>query len=377
MPDIDVDAVVRDELRTVARGLLGKARPLDWRLLASSGWAGLEVPLALDGEGASFAETCVICEELGRAAARTPYLGAVVLGVGTLLALSPCQERDEVLRQAARGETVPVAVLANAGFRLERTAAGWRLSGQADFAPDAAEADWLLVVASVSALSSVSPLPSASTLSSASTPTRRIDNSKKAVVAVVRSDAPGLRVEAMPVLDETRRLARVSADGVAVPEESVWRFAGDSRTAVGRLLDRAAVAVACDSLGIAEAMLDTTVSYVKMREQFGRPVGSFQAVQHACADMFVQVRAGRELVAAAVEAVASGDPDAWAAASMAKSHVCAAAVDVAGKAMQLHGGIGYTWESGIHVYLKRSALNRVLFGSPADHRKRLAARYGV
>jgi len=160
-----------------------------------------------------------------------------------------------------------------------------------------------------------------------------------------------------------------------VPETAVWRFRGDPGAAVHRLLGRAAVAVACDSLGLSEAMLDATVGYARVREQFGRPIGSFQAVKHACADMLVQVSVARELVRAAAASVADDDPDAWAAASMAKSYACAAAVDVVGKAMQLHGGIGYTWESGIHVYLKRAVLNRSLFGSPAAHRRRLATRY--
>ncbi len=166
-----------------------------------------------------------------------------------------------------------------------------------------------------------------------------------------------------------------------VPAASVRRFAGDPAAALRRLLDRAAVAVACDSLGLTEAMLDATVAYAKVREQFGRPIGSFQAVKHACADMLVQVSVTRELVAAAVHQLAAGDPEdpedpgATVAASMAKSYACSTAVAVAGQAMQLHGGMGYTWESGIHRYLKRATLNRSLFGSPAAHRRRLAARY--
>jgi alkylation response protein AidB-like acyl-CoA dehydrogenase len=122
-------------------------------------------------------------------------------------------------------------------------------------------------------------------------------------------------------------------------------------------------------------MLSATVGYAKVRQQFGRPIGSFQAVKHACADMAVSIAVSRRLVAAAVQAIAEEGADAHVAAAMAKSYVCSAAVEVAGKAMQLHGGIGYTWESGIHVYLKRAALNRSLFGSPADHRKELAKRY--
>jgi alkylation response protein AidB-like acyl-CoA dehydrogenase len=134
-------------------------------------------------------------------------------------------------------------------------------------------------------------------------------------------------------------------------------------------------AVACDSLGLSEATLAATVSYAKVRHQFGRPIGSFQAVKHACADMQVAI------ASPANSSLPQSKPSRERTrcfrrqAAMAKSYTCSAAVDVVGKAMQLHGGIGYTWESGIHVYLKRAALNRSLFGSPAAHRKRLAQRY--
>jgi alkylation response protein AidB-like acyl-CoA dehydrogenase len=370
-------AEAREELRVVARELLGKLGPAaapGWGLLASSGWLGLEVPSALDGAEATFAEVAVIAEELGRAAACTPYLGSTVLGTGTLCELAPSPDRDALLRRAAAGDEMPVAVLADGAvptdgdgaadrvpFRLERSGGGLRLHGQAAFVPDAAEGSRLLVLA------------------------RRADDGAPVIVAV-DPGAAGMVVEPQPVVDETRRLAMVRADGAEVSKGQAWRFAGDPQSAVSRLLDRAAVAVACDSLGLSEAMLDATVGYARVREQFGRPIGSFQAVKHACADMLVQVRVSRQLVTAAVFALAGdeaavGDPDdvraadASVAASMAKAYACDAAVGVAGQAMQLHGGIGYTWESGIHRFLKRAALNRSLFGAPATHRRRLAARY--
>ena len=127
-------------------------------------------------------------------------------------------------------------------------------------------------------------------------------------------------------------------------------------------------------------MLEATVGYAGVREQFGRPIGSFQAVKHACADMLVEITVGRELLGEAVRAVCreapteAGDAAASVAVSMAKAYLCQAAVEVAGKAMQLHGGYGYTWESGIHTYLKRAVLNRSLFGAPQAHRRRLAVR---
>jgi alkylation response protein AidB-like acyl-CoA dehydrogenase len=122
-------------------------------------------------------------------------------------------------------------------------------------------------------------------------------------------------------------------------------------------------------------MMAATVDYVGVREQFGRKIGSFQAVKHACADMLVEVTVARRLVDAAVRALVTDEPEAAVAVSMAKSFTCAMAVDVVGKAMQLHGGMGYTWESDVHIYLKRAILNRSLFGSPAQHREGLAARY--
>ncbi len=306
-----------DELKSVAADLLAKERAVDWAMIADAGWCGLEVPEHLGGSGATFAETAVICEEMGRAASASSFLGSAVLAAGALNAVQPSDTRDRLLAEVAAG-TTRVAVVVD----------------RFDFVADAEGADTVLVVADDGV-----------------------------------SEATTVTITPQPVVDETRRLARVAVER----SSAVLGFADDS--AARRLRDRAAVAVACDSLGVAEAMLAATVSYVKVRHQFDRPIGSFQAVKHACADMHVAIAVSRQLVAAAVAAVAEKRADAAVAAAMAKSHACSTAVDVAGKAMQLHGGIGYTWESGIHVYLKRAALNRSLFGSPAAHRHELAQRY--
>ncbi|WP_431231821.1 acyl-CoA dehydrogenase family protein [Mycolicibacterium psychrotolerans] len=306
------------ELRSVAGGLLAKERTVEWAVIADAGWAGLEVPEHLGGAGATFAEVAVICEEMGRAASATSFLGSGVLAVGVLNTLAPSETRDRLLSGIASGAT-------RAAVALEPL----------DFVPDADGADTVLV----------------------------LTDGGVAEAAVT--------ITAQPVLDETRRLVRVAVE----QRSEVMAFDGDPEPAVRRIYDRAAVAIACDSLGVAEAMLATTVSYVTMRHQFDRPIGSFQAVKHACADMYVAIAVSRQLVRAAVHAVAGNQSDAGVAAAMAKSYACSTAVDVAGTAMQLHGGIGYTWESGVHVYLKRAALNRSLFGSPAAHRHQLAQRY--
>jgi alkylation response protein AidB-like acyl-CoA dehydrogenase len=307
------------ELRSVAGDLLAKDRAVGWQALVDAGWVGMEVPEEFGGAGATFAEVAVICEEMGRAASANSYLGGAVLAVSALNALQPSDIRDRLLTDVSSG-AIRLAVVVES----------------AEFVPDAEGADRVLLV------------------------------TDGGVVCAAADVTP------RPVLDETRRLAAVSATADA---GDVLRFEGDPTVARAGLLQRAAVAIACDSLGLSEAMLSSTVAYAKVRHQFDRPIGSFQAVKHACADMAVKIAVARELVGAAVDAVAENAPDAGACVAMAKSYACGTAVDIVGKAMQLHGGIGYTWESGIHVYLKRAALNRSLFGSPAAHRQELAKRY--
>ncbi len=174
-----------------------------------------------------------------------------------------------------------------------------------------------------------------------------------------------------PVVDATRSFATVRADGVLVDADHVWPLAIDPAC----LEHRGRLAVALDSLGVGEAALEATVAYASVREQFGRPIGSFQAVKHACADTCVELALSRQLVGRAVEQLVAGDPDAGVAVAMAKAHATEAAVAATGRAVQLHGGIGYTWEHGIHAYLKRASLNRSLFGAPADLRAQIAERY--
>ena len=303
------------ELRSVAGDLLAKDRTVDWSSVVDAGWVGLEVPEQFGGAGATFAEVAVICEEMGRAASANSYLGSAVLAVGALNALQPSQTRDRLLADVASGSARIAVVF------------------ESEFVPDAEGADRILMITDDGV------------------------------------DVGTATVTPQPVLDETRRLASVRDVEVSA------RLQFREGATVRGLLDRAAVAVACDSLGLCEAMLSATVGYAKVRQQFGRPIGSFQAVKHACADMAVGIAVARQLVGAAVQAIAGDRADAHASAAMAKSYACGAAVDVVGKAMQLHGGIGYTWESGIHVYLKRAALNRSLFGSPTAHRRELAKRY--
>ncbi len=340
---------LHDELRAVARDILGEDShkgALDWSVMEQAGWIGLEVPEEYGGAGASLAETAVILDEIGRAAAGTAYLGGAVLSVGVLNAVQPSALRDELLAASAGGaRRLAVALPTGADDVPVFDYDGQQLSGRARFVPDAAGADEILALAT----------------------------GPDGKPVVVHAPADAFEVTAQPVLDETRDLSEVSASGLR--GGSLLSFAGDPDAAAALILDRARLAVACDSLGLAEAMLAATVSYAQVREQFGRPIGSFQAVKHACADMLVGIIVGRRLVAAAVDALCADSADTRTAVLMAKAAICDSAVDIVGKAMQLHGGIGYTWESGVHVYLKRATLNRALFGTPAAHRRQLAQRY--
>ncbi|MEU8896061.1 acyl-CoA dehydrogenase family protein [Nocardia sp. NPDC048505] len=353
-------AALHPELRDTARAVLSRAAPetpVARGLLARQGWLGVEVPEELGGAGATFAEAAVVAREWGRAVATGSYPGAV-LAVGACLHLAPGPGRDESLAAIAAGRsTVAVAFTADADacgppgapFRLGRRGTRWVLSGSARFVLDAPVADEFLLVAT--------------------------EDGGPPVVVALSARTAGLTRAAQPLLDRTRAFGTVAADELTVAPEAIRRFAGDPVAALRRLHDRAAAAIACDSLGLSEAMLDATVAYAGARRQFGRPIGSFQAVKHACADMLVRLTVSRHLVDAAVHAVAAQAPDAVVAVAMAKSHACAAAVEIAGKAMQLHGGYGYTWDSGLHRYLERATLDRALYGSPAAHRRRLAARY--
>jgi alkylation response protein AidB-like acyl-CoA dehydrogenase len=361
------DHDVRDELRAAARELLTDAAAdqacavpaLDWKLLAEVGWLGLEVPESCAGAGAGFAEVAVVLQELGRARARSGYLGLTVLAVAALELLAPFSERDRLLTGCAAGEIRLAVALATGEdaeppFWASPAADGMRVDGAADFVPDAPEADQFLLLAR--------------------------DPTGEPVLVRVRHDTPGLTVTPRPVLDETRSVAAVVAKDLEVSDTDSWHFGAAPESSAALLRCRAAVAVTCDSFGVAEAMLEETVAYAKLRHQFGRAIGSFQGVKFSCADALVALRVGGELLSAAVDSVADADPqagcnEAEVAVARAKAFVCAQAVDIVGKALQLHGGIGYTWDSGIHVALKRVALNRTWFGSPATHRKRLARSF--
>jgi alkylation response protein AidB-like acyl-CoA dehydrogenase len=351
------------------RAVLGEHGTPDKMLdaeLARAGLFGIEIPERFGGSGARFAELALVVETLGTRAAPSRLTASAVLCAGAILLSGSDEQRSRWLPGLADGSSAGTAVLggfasagrgpaagpAAAGIRAEPGADGWTLHGTAGYVLDARVADLLVV--------------STAGLDGASVP-------DPAVVAVVPAGAEGLASDPVELVDGTRCVDAVTFSGVRVAEADVLARGDAARELTAALANRAAVALAADSVGAAQRLLDLTVAYVKQREQFGRPIGGFQAVKHQAADMLVSVETSSALLDGAVREV-DESPFSSELASMAKEYCCERAAAIAGTALQLHGGIGYTWEHDLHLYFKRVMLNQYLFGDGRWHRQQVAAR---
>jgi len=281
---------------------------------------------------------------------------SAVIGAAALAWSPNAVLAGQVLPQVAAGETVLTAALSNAGgsydpsrssIRVARVGGKLVLDGTARFVPDAHVANRLVVSAA--------------------------DASGAITLALVDLPAHGVAVVVEPTYDQTRRLARVVLDSVELSPECVLADAGEGHQLHTRLVSLGAIAVVCDAVGAAEHSLEMSTAYAKQRMQFGRPIGSFQAVKHHLANMLTDVEASRAAAAFAIDALDSGG-DTRSAAAIAKSFAGPACARVAATAIQVHGGIGFTWEHDAHLYLKRTKLDEALFGTAKWHRQHLATR---
>jgi alkylation response protein AidB-like acyl-CoA dehydrogenase len=328
----------------------GQLDDLLWAAMAEQGWLAVELPEAVGGLGLGLVETVVLCEQVGRHLAPVPFLGTVLTGVALASALAdgeiePTTAVGEVavetwIEQLGVGDAVgAVAWSRRPGAVTARrdVGGGWTLSGRTDLVVYGPSADVVVVFAEAEgspALFALAPL------------------------------GPE-RPTAEPAMDRTR-----SVGWLALDDRRALRLGGADRA--GDLLDRAAAAVSAEMLGAADRVLEMTVAYAKDRVQFGRPIGGFQAVKHRCADMLVDVEGMRSATYYAGWAVGAGDPEASAAASVAKVWCSDAARRVMASGLQVHGGIGFTWEHDLHLFLKRSQLDQMSFGDAGLHRERLA-----
>ncbi|GAA5149016.1 acyl-CoA dehydrogenase family protein [Pseudonocardia eucalypti] len=351
-------------LRATSRRLLADHAPLDvarkgfdgddvepalWRRAADLGWPGLGVPEEHGGAGQGLVELSLLAEEIGRALARGPFLPTAL--VGRALALhGPARVQAEVLPALAEGgawatwafaEPRSPWTLDGVHTRVRTDGDSVVLDGVKTAVQDAGGARWLLVTAR-------DPDGPASFL--------------------VDRDTAGVAFRRLRFLDPTRAFYEVRLDGVRVPLERRLR---GGPAEVQRLLDDASVLLSADVLGAMDRMLEMTVEYMKQRVQFGRPLGTFQAVKHKCARMAMLVHGARAATYHAAMAADAATPDAARAACVAASFSGDAAATVAGEALQLHGGIGFTWEHDLHLYLRRANADAVLYGDAATHRDRL------
>ncbi|MBA2945745.1 acyl-CoA dehydrogenase family protein [Streptomyces himalayensis] len=318
---------------------------------------GLVIPEEYGGDGFGLVELGVVMEEMGRALLCAPFFATVVLAAQALLASGDSQACARHLPGIAAGRTTATLAVAEDSGSWDPALisaravpdgdGGWKLSGRKCFVIDGTTADLILVVARTVAGPSL--------------------------FAVDRS-ATGVAAEAMETLDATRAMAWLTFD--AVPATLVGANGAGGRI-MAKVLDIATVALAAEQAGGARRCLEMSAEYARTRHQFGRPIGSFQAVKHKCADMLVQVELAEASSREAARLAAEGSPDFPVAASVAHACCSRAYMFAAMENIQVHGGIGFTWEHPAHLYFRRAKSSQLLFGGPAVYHERLLDRLGI
>ncbi len=325
-----------------------------WKEMARLGWLGLALPEEHGGSALGLVETAVVLEELGRVVCPGPYLETAVAAQGIRRAGSPAQQARWLPAIAGGAARATIALLdaehdwrpESTATRAEPTTGGIRLTGTKQWVPWAHVADLLLV-----------PARGPAGLS----------------LFVVEPGAAGLRVAPVATMDAGMRWSTVELDGVTVSREAELGAPGGSAALLDDLLRWGGVGAAATMLGAARRCLEMSVEYAKVREQFGQPIGSFQAIRHRCAEMLLEVENAHSATYYAAWARDAEAEDMALAASVAKAYVSDAARKVCGDAIQVHGGIGFTWEYDLHLYFKRAKTLEASWGD-ADYHRELIVR---
>ena len=313
--------------------------PTLWSKLTHQGYTGIVFSEEYGGVGLGKVELILLMEEAGRALLPGPFFSTVPFAGCVLDAVANSEQKKKYLTPICQGAArATVAVLeASASWNLssmQLSSAKGRLTGEKLFVPDAAAADFLLVAA-------------------------------RDGVFMVEAKAPSLKISPMASMDFTRKLYTVQFNNT--PAEKI----GDAG-ALPRAFDTATTALCAEMVGGMQRSLDITVEYAKTRKQFGKPIGMFQAVQHQCADMYLETESARSAVYYAAWALQENAPDAASAVSIAKMYASDAARTVGNRAIQVHGGMGFTWENDLHLYYRRAKSSETAFGDATFHRERLA-----
>ncbi len=324
-----------------------------WQAMADQGWTGLVIPEEYGGMGAELLDLAVVCEEMGNACLPGAFQATLFSTALIERAASPGQKSQYLEAIASGPLKATVAQLEETAdwdldaisVKAVRDNGRFVVSGRKLFVPDAASADLLICIAT---------------------------DGESPMILPVNKGADGVEIKPMAAMDETRKIYEVQFNNVSVNGADVFGADGNARGALVQATQVATVALCAEMVGGMQWILDTTVEYAKTRQQFGRPIGSFQAVQHQCADMLLMTESARSATYYAAWTVTEGAPNAGTAVSIAKAYCSDAFREVGNRGVQVHGGIGFTWEHDLQLYYKRSKASETMFGDATFHRERIA-----
>ena len=328
-----------------------------WKKLADLGWTALGIP-EQDGGVGSFLDLVVVLEEAGRALLPGPFFATMGLAVPVLIEAGSEAQKKEALGAIAEGSArATVAFTEGTGrwdaesvtLAAKQTGDGWQLDGVKHFVPDAEVADYMVVVART-----------------------RGAGEDGITLFLIKGKPNGMAVTPLKGMDMTRRWTEVRFDKVQLDASSVMGSPHNAWPSLKRALDWATAALCAEMIGGGQKVLETSTEYAKTRQQFGKPIGIYQAVSHKLADMLVQSESARSATYYAAWTVDADAPDRSLASSMAKAYVSDAYRKIAGDGIQVHGGIGFTWEHDMHLYLKRAKASEVTLGDATYHRELVA-----
>jgi alkylation response protein AidB-like acyl-CoA dehydrogenase len=336
--------------------------PAVWKQMANElGLQSLHIPEAYGGQGFTFVELGIVLEEQGRALLCAPYFSTVVLAANAILNAGSDEEKGALLPGIASGETIATLAFTEPngkwdadGITMEATESGdgYTLNGTKMFVLDGHTADLVVVVARTAGSSGEDGIS----------------------FFTVAGDAPGLTRTALATMDQTRKQAKLEFSNVSAAKLGET---GAGWAALSKTLDQAAVGLSNEMVGGAQFVLEESVQYAKDRVQFGRPIGSFQAIKHKCADMLLEVESAKSAAYYSAWAAAEDNDELPVVASLAKAYCSDAYFHAAAENIQIHGGIGFTWEHNAHLYFKRAKSSEILLGDATYHRELLAQRIGI